>query len=244
MLTAAGVRPFLALTSAGILIGAKAALGRLGTWRADRHALAVVLTALVALLVLAVLVLVGVPQVWAAVVAGVIGVVPVLGSLLGRRVDGFGLLVLAEIAASVVVTVISDDPRFVLARVAVYTAVAGVYVLFTCVVGRPIMLDATKPMAAAGDPVRAQAFENAWSRNARFRAVVRADTAGLGVVLLAESVLRVLVVYGSTEPNVAVTGLLAQVPAVALIVVWFLLVRVFGVPRARAVVDQEAARLR
>lgn len=170
----------------------------------------------------------GVPDVVAATVSGVIGVVPLVAGLLGRHIDGFGLLVLAEIVASVAVTLVSDDPRFVLARVAIYTTVAGIYALVTCVVGRPFMLDATKPMAAASDPVRAVGFENARASNPSLRTVERMMRIGLGVVLIAESVLRVVVVYGTDDPNVAVTGILAQMPAIVLFIGWFLLVRSSG----------------
>ena len=62
-------------------------------------------------------------------------------------------------------------------------------------------------------------------------------TASLGLVLIAEAVLRVVVVYGSSNPDLVVTGALAQVPAVVLVVAWFLAVRFLAVPRARRIVD-------
>lgn len=238
-LTAAGTATYLALATGGVLVGAKAALGPLADWRPDRWAAAVAATAVVALVALFGLAAAGAPDVVAAAVAGVVVAVPVVGTLLGRgrRVDGIGLLVLAELAACVVLTLATDDLRFVLARPAVYTAVAGVYMLATCRWGRPLMLDATKPMAAAGDPVRTEAFEAAWLHSARFRAVERAMTASLGLVLIAEAVLRVVVVYGSSNPDLVVTGALAQVPAVVLVVAWFLAVRFLAVPTARRIVD-------
>ncbi|WP_433801070.1 VC0807 family protein [Actinomycetospora sp. CA-084318] len=239
-LTAVGVSSFLALSAAGVLVGGKVALGRLEAWRADRRAAAVLGAVVLALALLAGLAAAGVPDVVAAAAAGVVVVVPVVHSLLsdGRRLDGAALLVLAEIVASVVVTLVSDDPRFLLARPAVYTAVAGVAALVTCVRGRPLMLDATKPMAAGGDPVRAAAFEAAWEHDAAFRRVERWMTASLGVVLLLEAVLRVVVVYGSSTPEVAMTGLFAQVPGIVPVLAWFVGVRVLAVPRASRAVDR------
>jgi hypothetical protein len=237
-LTAAGMAAYLALTAGGVLVGAKAALGRVADWRPDRRAARVGSTAAVGLVALFGLAAVGAPDVVAATVAGVIIAVPVIVTVVGPgRIDGIGLLVLAELVAGVVLTLVSDDPRFVLARPAIYTMVAGVYVLATCRWGRPLMLDWTKPMAAAGDPARATAFESAWAHSARFRAIERACTAALGIVLIAEAILRVAVVYSSTNPNVAVTGLLAQIPATTLILLWFLAVRFLAVPRARTLVD-------
>ena len=237
-LTAAGVAAYLALTASGVIVGAKAALGRVVDWRFDRRAAWVGSAALFGLVALFGLAALGASDVVAATVAGMIVAVPVIGAVVGRgRFDGFGLLVLAELVASVALTLLSDDPRFVLARPAIYTAVAGLYILGTCRWGRPLMLEVTKPMAAAGDPARDAAFESAWTHDARFRAIERATTASLGAVLIAEAILRVVVVYGSTSPDVAVTGLLAQLPAATLFVLWFLAVRFLAVPRARAIVD-------
>lgn len=53
-----------------------------------------------------------------------------------------------------------------------------------------------------------------------------------------------MIVYGTARPTVAGTGLTAQITAIALFAVWFLFVRVFGVPRARVAVDRETDRLR
>jgi hypothetical protein len=106
------------------------------------------------------------------------------------------------------------------------------------------MLEASKPMAAAGDHVRAQAFENAWARNPRFRPIERPMTAGLGLVLLAEAALRIVVVSAADAPDLAVASLAAQLPAIGLLVAYVLALRLLAVPRARALVDQEVHRMR
>lgn len=179
-------------------------------------------------------------RVVAAAVGGVVAAIPVLSSVVGRgkRIDGFGLLVLVEIAASVAVTVISDDPRFVLARSSIYLTIGGIYTIVTCWVGRPLMLDATKPMAAAGDPVRAQGYENAWTNSPAFRTIKRLMTAGLGVVLIAVAALQALLIYTSTT-DVLGTGLVAQLPGIVSFVVYFLIVRFLAIPRSSVIVDRE-----
>jgi hypothetical protein len=244
VLTAFGLSAYLALAAGGILVAAKAALGRLAAGHSPRRTAFVASMTVLALAALGLLAAAGAPEWLAATVGGVIAVVPVVESLLrGSGVDGVGLLVLAEIAASIVITMISEDPRFLLARPAVYTAIAGGYALVTSRIGRPLMLDASKPMAAAGDPVRAQAFENAWATNPRFRTIERAMTAALGVVLLAEAALRIVVVYASAAPDLSAASLLAQLPAIGLLVAYLLAVRLLAVPRVRVIVDQEARRL-
>jgi hypothetical protein len=245
ILAAAGAPAYLALTVGGLVISGKVALGRIEDWRASRYTAFVAATTMLAVVVLLLLATLGAPDVAAAAAAGVIAAIPVLGSIVGRgrRIDGFGLFVLIEVAASVAVTVVSDDPRFVLARHSVYLAIGGVYAIVTCWVGRPLMLDATKPMAAAGDPLRAQGYENAWTNSPRFRTIKRLMTAGLGVVLVAVAVLQALLVYTSTK-SVLGTGLVAQLPGIVLCLAYLLIVRFLAIPRSSAIVNREIELLR
>jgi hypothetical protein len=153
-----------------------------------------------------------------------------------RHLDSFALLVLAELGVSVTLTLISSDPRFVLARPAVYTTIAGIYVLAT-VRTRPFMMQVTRPIAAGGDPIRATAFDRAWTESARFRTAERAQTITLGIMLLAEAVLRVAIVYTQPEHAVLQASLLSQLPAIGLFLLWFLTARFIIVPIASKEVD-------
>lgn len=153
-----------------------------------------------------------------------------------RHLDSFAILVLAELVISVVLTLVTSDPRFVLARPAVYTAIAGIYA-FTTLRTRPFMMQITRPIAAGGNPVRAAAFDRAWDESPRFRAAERAMTAGLGIVLLAEAVLRVVIVYSEPEHAVLTASLLSQLPSVGLLALWFVVTRFAIVPIASKEVD-------
>lgn len=244
-LTAGGTSIALALAAGGVLVGAKTFAGPLEQWRLDRRLALAGVAAAAGLLVLFGLPPAGASQAVAAGAAVLVVAVPVLVTVAVRSrrgIDGFGLLVIIELAASIALTLSSEDPRVVLARPAVYTLVAGMYAVATCRWGRPLMLDATKPMAAGGNPVRAAAFEAAWRHSPPFRRLERAMTAGLGAVLIAEAALRVLIVYSSSQPSLAVTGLLAQLPALALALVWFLCARALAIPRARTIVDSFVPR--
>ena len=81
------------------------------------------------------------------------------------------------------------------ARVRLDRALAGVYFLFTCVVGRPVVYIAAAPIASGGDPVRADASVRARDEPATFRLRERLMTAAFGVALVVESMLRVWIVY-------------------------------------------------
>jgi hypothetical protein len=245
LLTALGAPSYIALTIGGLAISGKVALGRLQDWRASRYIMFVAGTTILAIALLLLLVRLGAPDVVAAAAAGVIASIPLLSSTFrrGTRIDGFGLLVLVEVTASVAVTLVSKDPRFVLARHSIYLAIGGIYAIVTCWVGRPLMLDAAKPMAAAGDPVRAQGYENAWINSRRFRTIKRLMTAGIGVVLIAVAALQLLLIYTSTR-DVLGTGLIAQLPGIVLFIGYFVIVRFVAVPRSSAIVDREIELLR
>jgi hypothetical protein len=153
-----------------------------------------------------------------------------------HHLDTFAILVLAELATGVILVLVSSDPRFVLARPAVYTAVAGIYAL-TTIRTRPFMMDMTRPLAAAGNPARAVAFDRAWQESARFRAGERLMTALLGIMLLAEAALRVITVYSQPEHAVLKASLLSQLPSIGLFALWFIITRFAIVPVLSKEVD-------
>src|SRR6201996_7540268 len=175
----------------------------------------------------------------ASIVGGTV-VIAISSALLLRadhsHLDSFAILVLAELVISVVITLVSSDPRFVLARPAVYTAIAGVY-MFTTLRAKPFMMQVTRPIAAGGDPVRADAFDRAWSASARFRTAERGMTVSLGICLLAEAVLRVVTVYSQPEHAVLKASLFSQLPAIGLLALWFIAARFAFVPVASREVD-------
>ena len=185
----------------------------------------------------------GAGDAWAIIAGSVVlglGAVPQL--LRGRTVDGFALLVLVEVAMSVVLVTVSTDPRFVLARPAFYTGVAGIYAIITCWTPRPFMMTVSRPMAAGGDPRRGAAFDRAWTTSPVFRRTEQIRTFGLGVVLLAEAVLRVILVYRQPPSAVLHASLVSQLPGLVLFVGYLALIRIFAVPVASREVDRELAR--
>jgi hypothetical protein len=154
-----------------------------------------------------------------------------------RKFDGLALLVLLELATTIVLTAISNSPRFILIRPSFYTAIAGFYVLSTVWAERPLMMQVTKPMATEGNPVRAEAFERAGRESVRFRRAEQGMTACLGIVLLGEAALRVWTVWSHPESDALVSSLHSQVWGIGLFVVWFIIARLVFVPIASHEVD-------
>jgi hypothetical protein len=182
----------------------------------------------------------GLSDVWALTIAGSVTALNAAVITIRRgRLDALGLLIVAEIAVSVALTVITQDPRLVLARPAVYLAVAGVVNLISCVAGRPLSYTAATPMATNGDPQRAIAYARAWDHSPELRAIHRQLTSGIGLAMVAYAVLRVLIVY-SFPTGTAV--LVQEIPAILLIALVVVLIR-RRVPRLRGIVDAEQAAL-
>jgi hypothetical protein len=139
-----------------------------------------------------------------------LGVSPLWGLLLGsaialgsttvntlrhRRIDRVGILVLVEMAVSIVLLFVWRDPRFLLAKPSFYTGIAGVYLLATSFRGKPLTYDGALQMGAKGDPVRTAGFARSWEQVPQFRTTLRVASLGWGLACLIDAVLRVIVVY-------------------------------------------------
>jgi hypothetical protein len=182
----------------------------------------------------------GLPDVWALTIAGSATAVNALVNTIRRgRLDALGLLIAAEVGVSVILVAITEDPRLILARPAVYLAVAGVVSLVSCFAGRPLSYTWATPMATKGDPERAVAYEHAWQHSPELRSIHRQLTAWIGVAMLAYAAIRVLIIY-SFSTGTAVLG--QDIPAILLIALVVVLIR-RRVPRLRRIVDTEQAAL-
>ncbi|OZE81604.1 hypothetical protein CH305_10350 [Rhodococcus sp. 15-649-2-2] len=246
LLSHVGMSATVALSIGGAVAGGKALGGRIDSgeflWSQALFGATLPSVAILAAVAL------GASDVIAAVVGAVTLAVLFVGDLVTRRrsrtgMDGISILVLAEIAASVALVAISDDPRFILVRPAFYALVAAVVALTSVPTSRPFMMEASRPMAVAGDPDRARAFDLSWHASAQFRSIQRVMTAGFGAVLLAEAILRIVLVYRAPADAIAETSLTSQIPAVILFVAYFAAVRLLAVPRASKIVDAQLRQL-
>ena len=246
LLAPTGLSAVVRLTIGGFFVAAKASAGHLSASdEAEGHSEfknSLLIGILIAMASTAVTVTVrhlsGSDRLAMALGSGVLAVFQ--GITLARRrhrLDGFALLVLVELAATIMLASISNNPRFVLIRPSFYTVIAAVYVLTTVRTPRPFVMQVSKPMAAAGDPVRAEAFERAGRESPRFRRAEQAMTVGLAVMLLAEAVLRVVTVFSHPTSSVLASSLWSQVPAIGLFVVYFAIARLVFIPRASREVD-------
>ncbi|WSN41753.1 VC0807 family protein [Streptomyces sp. NBC_01334] len=116
-----------------------------------------------------------------------------------RTVNGLAGLILVVNIVGLVLSLVSGDPRLMLAKDSGVSSTIGIGILVSVALGRPMMTAAVKPFLVKGDAVR----EAAWARlesgasvaSADFRKRERAFSVVWGVVLLVECVVRVVGAY-------------------------------------------------
>jgi|HigsolmetaGSP12D_1036236.scaffolds.fasta_scaffold00446_15 hypothetical protein len=146
------------------------------------------------------------------------GMTTVIETILRRRLDGIGLLVVIEIVLSIALMFWTNDPRILLIKPSFYVAAAAIYAWTTCFVGRPFSYEVAKPMATKGDPIRQAAYELAWERSRPFQRGEKIMTAGWGIVMMLEAALRIVVVFRFSEHEIGMSLIFSQLPGLLLIV--------------------------
>jgi hypothetical protein len=162
----------------------------------------------------------GLTDLWALTVSGVLAAAYTVAATIRRgRLDGVATLVVIEIALSIALLIVTQDPRIVLLKPSFYTAVAGLYLLWSSLTRRPLTLETARPFATKGDPALERACDRAWDRSTAFRREHRRLTAIWGVLLVAASLGRaVLVVSVDVSTGVwagALPGIAAALLALA-----------------------------
>jgi hypothetical protein len=138
----------------------------------------------------------GAPAFWALTAGGLVaGTSTAINTVRRGGLDSVGVLVLLEILVSIALLVFIRDERLVLIRPSFYTLVAAVYLLYTAAAGKPLTFEAARPIATKGDPARNASYDQAWATSAEFRRTHTMVTTGFGVALIADSILRVVIVY-------------------------------------------------
>ncbi len=167
----------------------------------------------------------GVSQ-WWALMAGVLFAAPyVLWTIVrNRKVDLVALVTLSVMVLSVVLGLLSDDPRTLVIREGWTAALGGVFgawMLVSVFVGRPAQLTLGRTIAEVKRGAEgADAWVSRWDTDARFRRGLRINTAAWGAVLLAGAVLHIVLVYTLPIDLIALVTNVAWFGALAVLIVW------------------------
>ena len=167
----------------------------------------------------------GVSQ-WWALMAGVLVAVPYVAWTVARnrRVDLIAVFTLSVLVLSVVLGLLSDDPRTLAIRegwTAALGGLFGLWMLVTVVTGKPAQLALGRTIAEIKRGVEgAAAWAARWDTDARFRRGLRIDTAVWGAVLLASAVAHVVLVYTLPIDLISLVTTVEWFGSLALLITW------------------------
>jgi hypothetical protein len=167
----------------------------------------------------------GVSQ-WWALMAGVLVAAPyvVWTAVRNRRIDLVALVTLSVLVLSVVLGLLSDDPRTLAIREGWTAALGGLFgawMLVTVFVGRPAQLTLGRTIAEVKRGAEgAAAWAARWDSDARFRRGLRIDTAAWGAVLLAHAVVHVVLVYTLPIDLISLVTTVVWLGVLACLIAW------------------------
>jgi len=167
----------------------------------------------------------GVSQ-WWALMAGVLVAAPYVGWTVARnrRVDLVALFTVSVLVLSVVLGLLSDDPRTLAIRegwTAALGGLFGLWMLVTVVVGKPAQLALGRTVAEVKRGAEgAAAWAARWDTDARFRRGLRIDTAVWGAVLLANAVAHVVLVYTLPIDLISLVTTVEWFASLACLITW------------------------
>ncbi|MFJ2608964.1 VC0807 family protein [Streptomyces sp. NPDC091279] len=160
-----------------------------------------------------------------------------------RRVNALAALILAVNVVSLLLSLLTGDPRLMLAKDGAVSSTVAVGILVSVALGRPMMTAGMKPFVLRGDRAR----EAAWERLASGRAAASGDflrrerlfSLIWGVALLAECGARVVGAYTLPAETMVWLG---QAVAMAVLTATALISGAFAAgPMARMVIGEAEA---
>jgi len=122
-----------------------------------------------------------------------------------RRADGVALFVLATILASILVSVVARDPRFLLAKDGMITGLWGLWFLASLRASRPAGFVFARPLMEGRKMFAVADWDALWQAEPAFRRIWRVTTVLWGIGFLADAAARVVMSY--TLPVAVVPGL-------------------------------------
>jgi hypothetical protein len=133
---------------------------------------------------------------WLALLGGAVvsGALLVAEAVRSRRLDVFCGFMLGVFGIGLVAALLLDDPRLVVLKASLMSAVLGAAFLISCVAGKPLTYLAYRK-AISGDQAAVAALEARYEEIPQVRNLMRAMSVIWGAGLLAEAVVRAVLAY-------------------------------------------------
>jgi intracellular septation protein A len=131
-------------------------------------------------------------------------------ALLHRRLDVIAAVVGGTFAVLLGISLLTNDPRILLAKESVFSGAAGVLLVGSCLVGRPLVDTLARKAGKTPDP--------------SFRKHLTTMTLLFGAILLIDAIVRLVLIYSLPLDTMANLSPILHVAALALLVgcaLWF-----------------------
>ncbi|MFI7644057.1 VC0807 family protein [Nonomuraea sp. NPDC049400] len=138
-----------------------------------------------------------------------------------HRLDGLAALVGVTFALLLAVSLLTGDPRILLARESILSGAAGLLLVGSCAIGRPVLYTLLRRLNAGKDEMLAQLDER-WRTQPTFRRHFVLLSTVIGGVLLTESIVRLLLIYLLPIDVMAALSPTLQIGTIALLICWVL----------------------
>jgi hypothetical protein len=129
-----------------------------------------------------------------------------LAAARGKRIDRVAVLVFGLLALAIALTVVTGDPRILLAKSVIITGAAGLYFLATLLAARPFVFYASQKLFAGKQPGGDALWDERWQSSRIFRRSMRFMTLVWGAGLLAEAAVRAVIIYALPVGQAVVWG--------------------------------------
>ena len=112
-----------------------------------------------------------------------------------RTIDRLAVFVMTTMLIGVAVALVAGSPRFLLAKEAWVTGVAGAWFLTTARGNRPLAFLFARPLLEGRRAFTSESWDSLWTRLPRFRRVWRVSSVIWGVGLILDAAIRVTIAY-------------------------------------------------
>ncbi|SHG62644.1 VC0807 family protein [Streptoalloteichus hindustanus] len=136
-----------------------------------------------------------------------------------RSLDVFAGFLLTVFGVGLVLSFVTGDDKFLLVKDSFGTIVAGLLFLGSCFVGRPLIFHAAKRLRAQ-TPEQAAEWDGRWANEPAFRRTFLVLSAGWGLGLLVEALVRIPLVYTLSTDVMAGLSHVLFIAVMALLFVW------------------------
>jgi intracellular septation protein A len=140
-----------------------------------------------------------------------------------RRVDAFGLIVLGALLLGGGVVLLGGSARLILVREQLITGAAGLALLASLLLPRPLLYYLIRAAQARQEPMKRAQFDARWTASAPFRHAVRLMTMVFGAGVVVEALANIYLAYTVAIPTFLAVSPVVRYSIAGALILWLAL---------------------